>query len=147
MSNPLVRSHLHFYPEESSEHSDARHGHRWRYEVDPNTASPMARASDGQDYFVHEPALANVDQFGTVAPVWIERWFQKGGRLFARVHRLSTDPSQSHLIIEEGAFDIALSSFVMSFPTLQVVHARYGLPAPTTVTGKALAIFDTRIPR
>ncbi|KAI0260095.1 hypothetical protein BC834DRAFT_973700 [Gloeopeniophorella convolvens] len=105
-----------------------------RYEVDPNTASPMARASDGQDYFVHEPALANVDQFGTVAPVWIERWFQKGGRLFARIHRLSTDPSQSHLIIEEGAFDIALSSFVMSFPTLQVVHARYGLPAPTTVT-------------
>ncbi|EPQ49899.1 hypothetical protein GLOTRDRAFT_28091, partial [Gloeophyllum trabeum ATCC 11539] len=57
MANPLVRPHLQFYPQDSWPRlSEACQAARWRYEIDGNLASPMAR-SNGKDYFVEEVCM------------------------------------------------------------------------------------------
>ncbi|KAI0263906.1 hypothetical protein BC834DRAFT_970983 [Gloeopeniophorella convolvens] len=116
LSNPLVRPHLQFYPEEAPRvHTNAWHGFHWRHEIKAQLGCPMARGSDGQDYFVEEPALANINMLGTVAPVWINRWFERQGVLHAH--------------------ELPLSAFFVSFPIFQSVHREYGLPHPSSIQG------------
>ncbi|KII83449.1 hypothetical protein PLICRDRAFT_32899 [Plicaturopsis crispa FD-325 SS-3] len=59
--NPLVRKHIKTYAEDTGGlfMDGAWHGEKWRFHADPNLAAPMARGSDGKDYFVEELAMAN----------------------------------------------------------------------------------------
>ncbi|KAI9429051.1 hypothetical protein H4582DRAFT_2114726 [Lactarius indigo] len=60
MANPLVRPHLHFYPEDAGKMvSEYWHGRHWHDNADPAVVTPMA-VIDGLHFFVHEPCfLAN----------------------------------------------------------------------------------------
>ncbi|KAF8579343.1 hypothetical protein K439DRAFT_1620648 [Ramaria rubella] len=69
-----------------SELSKARQGCKWFAEVDGNLGGPMAWAKDGQDYFVEEPALAQVDREGSLAMVWPTWWFMRAGGLWEKCY-------------------------------------------------------------
>ncbi|KAJ6538911.1 hypothetical protein B0H10DRAFT_1626176, partial [Mycena sp. CBHHK59/15] len=57
-ANPLVRPHVHLYPEDSGNRlEEARQAAKWKEEVDGNISAPMARAPNGKDYYVEEAAL------------------------------------------------------------------------------------------
>ncbi|KAI0265464.1 hypothetical protein BC834DRAFT_989217, partial [Gloeopeniophorella convolvens] len=143
VANPYVRPHLRFYPEDAPrEFSEGRHGDRWLHEVDANLCAPMARAPDGQDYFVNEPALANLGLDGDpVAPVWITRWFEREDKLYAKAHPLTVDHANNSLIIEATTtLEVPLSAFFLSLPKLAVVHAEYGLPPPDHISGESPCI-------
>ncbi|KAJ7436385.1 hypothetical protein B0H11DRAFT_2164125 [Mycena galericulata] len=62
MSNPKVRPHLDFYPEDSGKILDeARQGKRWLEEMPAQQTTPMARIGT-IDYFIYEPAIWRVVQ-------------------------------------------------------------------------------------
>lgn len=140
MANPCVRPHLRFYAEDCGKHvSEARHATRWTREVNANFAGPMARLECGGsfiDFYVHEVALANIDTYGTYAPVMPTRWFERTGQLFARAHRLQVNPRRTAYIIDASdCVDIPLSAFFASFAELQYSHHAYGLPPPSKIDG------------
>ncbi|KAI0323277.1 hypothetical protein GY45DRAFT_1213627, partial [Cubamyces sp. BRFM 1775] len=57
-SNPLVRPHIDLYPEDAGPQlNHPSQAKKWAHEVDPNLAAPMARSSEGKDYFVNELAM------------------------------------------------------------------------------------------
>lgn len=145
MANPCVRPYLRFYAEDCGKHvSEARHGARWAQEVNANFAGPMARLECGGsfiDFYVHEVALANIDSYGTYAPVMPTRWFERSGRLFARAHRLQTNSARTAYIINASeCMDIPLSAFFASSVELQNSHRAYGLPPPSKIEG--MGFFD-----
>ncbi|KAG8978953.1 hypothetical protein FRB90_008233, partial [Tulasnella sp. 427] len=138
MANPCVRPHLRFYAEDCGKHvSEARHGSRWAREVNANLAGPMARLECGGsfiDFYVHEIALANVDSYGTYAPVLPTRWFERSGKLFARTHRVQVNSTRTAFIIDAShCADIPLSAFFASLVELKGSHRAYGLPSPTEI--------------
>lgn len=68
----MTRADLHLYHKDNgSKLCEAWHGGRWRDEVNPVLAGPMARSETGKDYFVNEVAMANIDAQGTIAPVMV----------------------------------------------------------------------------
>lgn len=76
----MTRAQLCLYAEDAGNAlSEARHGKQWKNEVPADLAGPMARTSTGKDFFVHEIAMANVDDRGTVAPVMVTRWYEIRG--------------------------------------------------------------------
>ncbi|KDQ53774.1 hypothetical protein JAAARDRAFT_209796 [Jaapia argillacea MUCL 33604] len=115
IANPLVRPHLHFFAEDVGEQ-----GRR--------------------DYYVEEPALANIDDLGTYAAVMPFRWFMRGKKLWAQVHRLRKHPSDDSLVVDVRLGkheELPLSAFFASFEELKADHRYYGLPDPTNVAGIA----------
>ncbi|KZW00122.1 hypothetical protein EXIGLDRAFT_588198, partial [Exidia glandulosa HHB12029] len=57
-ANPLVRPRVRTYPvHRSRRRENACDGDKWADEIDAALAAPMARSSDGQDYFVGEVAV------------------------------------------------------------------------------------------
>ncbi len=83
----MVWKDLKFYLEDSSPHlSEARQGNKWLHEVQAKFSGMMARGSDGQDYFVDEPAMANIDNLGTPGAVLPIQFFEQGGQMMARVY-------------------------------------------------------------
>ncbi|KAK7007194.1 hypothetical protein R3P38DRAFT_3325581 [Favolaschia claudopus] len=79
MSNPKVRPHLQFYPEDSGKVlEEARQGKRWLEELPSEKTTPMVRIGK-QDYYIHEPAML---RDGTFCMPF--RWFMRGNILFAK---------------------------------------------------------------
>ncbi|KAJ7239146.1 hypothetical protein C8J57DRAFT_1086540 [Mycena rebaudengoi] len=139
-ANPLIRPHLHLYPEDTGEHlEEARQAAKWKDEVDANIAGPMARDVDGKDYYVEEPCLAHLNN-GGVGPVLPIRWFMRGETLIAIVHLLHITPQRDAFIIDgtaSGCIELPLSAFFLSVVDLQdpACQARYGLPSPHKIAG------------
>lgn len=100
----------------------------------------MARASDGQDYFINEPALAYLPQTSHPLPVLPDRFFLRDGQMMVSAHRLQADLSQSTFSIlsktEDDCLEIPLSSFVFSYPKFLERYQQYNLPSPANVSGK-----------
>lgn len=142
VANPNVRKHLRFYPEDSYPRlAEARQAERWLHEVDPLYAGVMARQeSSGQDFHVYEPALANVDALGTLAPVIPVRFFLRNDRMVVKAHLLCvTDDKSAYVIDGSACMDIPLENFLLSFPRLMESHGRYGLPSPMNITGMSIS--------
>lgn len=138
MANPYVRPHLRFLPIDTTSHASAFHGEKWRLEVDGNIASPMIRAPDGQDYFVDEPVLANVDSLGSVGPVWPTRFYIRDDVTFARVHLLRADYERSGYIIDgDHCMEMPVSAFILSYPRFAALHSYYNLPPPNSILGQS----------
>ena len=99
----------------------------------------MARASDGQDYYVDEPALANVDKWGSLAPVVPVRFFEQHGQMMVRAHKLTSNPEGTGFVIqvrsEEDCIVLPLASFLLSYPNFLESHVHYNLPSPRLITG------------
>ncbi|KAF8183056.1 hypothetical protein K438DRAFT_1767116 [Mycena galopus ATCC 62051] len=96
----------------------------------------MAR-HENKDYFVHEPALANVGTLGEYAAVLPSRWFLHDGKIWARVQRLISHPKSDSLVIDHRreCEDIPLSNFFLSFEELKTTHTYHNLKNPAKVTG------------
>ncbi|KAJ7110945.1 hypothetical protein C8R44DRAFT_742719 [Mycena epipterygia] len=133
-ANPLVRKHLHLYPEDSGcRLEEARQAAKWKEEVDGNVSAPMARAENGKDYYVEEAALANIDDEGTVGPVMPMRWFTRHGIIWAVVHRLWATENRDAYIIDGtpgGCFELPLTAFFLTSEDLdsRYCQQRYSLP-------------------
>ncbi|KAE9400250.1 hypothetical protein BT96DRAFT_993265 [Gymnopus androsaceus JB14] len=97
MSNPCVRPHLSFYPEDApSNLTDARQFSRWLKEIPDDELGPMAHIGT-EDYFIFEPAML---RSGLEEAVWDD-------------HRTSW-----HVIQGGGRFEVDQDQFLKSFPVL-----------------------------
>lgn len=135
MSNPKVRPHLSFYPEDSGPKLyEARQGQRWLHELPDNQTTPMVRIS-GSDYFTYEPAML---RDGTCCiPT---RWFLRGGVVYAKCWKLvpiSTDVRTGWRAIKSTGYEVTQDQFLKNFVTLrQDAQSLYGLPDPACILGQ-----------
>ncbi|KAJ6574068.1 hypothetical protein B0H19DRAFT_1208170 [Mycena capillaripes] len=117
MSNPKVRPHLEFYPEDTGKLLDeARQGKRWLEELPSAQTTPIIRKNslgetspvEYADYFIHEPAMLDDGTF--CMPI---RWFIRDKSLIAKCWDLSvvtTETGQSWRSFLEIRADISLYS-------------------------------------
>ncbi|KAJ6576824.1 hypothetical protein B0H10DRAFT_1963322 [Mycena sp. CBHHK59/15] len=104
MSNPTVREHLHFLPEDTKPSlSQAWQAGRWLDELDSDLTTPMIRIH-GQDFYINEPALLSNG-------VVYKGWIVEGGQEF---------------IVDE-------SDLLTAFPALVTTHVSRGLPDPRLI--------------
>lgn len=93
---------------------------------------------DEKDYFVNEPALANVDNFAGYSPVLPTRWFMRDGKVWSKALRLISHPSEDSLIIDlrSGVCEeIPLEAYFASFEEVKTNHRYHGLADPSRITG------------
>ncbi|KAJ7294046.1 hypothetical protein C8J57DRAFT_1042339 [Mycena rebaudengoi] len=131
MSNPKVRPHLQFYPEDTGKMlEEARQGKRWLEEIPSEQTTPMARIGT-QDYFIHEPIMLTD---GTCCvPI---RWFMRGQKLVAKcwgLEVLVTDAGQKWRVVEVES-EVGQDRFMKNLPDLQCDFQQYGLPDPSSIT-------------
>ncbi|KAJ6503838.1 hypothetical protein C8R45DRAFT_894926 [Mycena sanguinolenta] len=137
MSNPKVRPHLSFYPEDSGPKlSEARQGQRWLKEIPDEQTTPMLRIQ-GDDYFIHEPAMLCNGAF--CIPT---RWFVKAGEYYANCWEISpvtTDKGSGwRVLIKSETSVVPASDFLKNFPAFQRDAVHYGVPDPTCI----IDVFD-----
>lgn len=130
--NPLVRPHLQTYPEDSGQRlQEVRQAQRWRDEVDPNIAAPMARGEDGKDYFVGEPCLVHLETGpGVVAP---SHWFRRADTMWSTAYPLvPTDDNTGYMMDRRTPLEVELSSYVLNVDDLasRTCQEMYKLPPP-----------------
>lgn len=141
MSNPNVRPHLHFLPEDSGkQRCQAWQGKHWSRHMDPELLTPMVR-EHAQDFYIFEPALVNMGSSETRV-VMPHRWFTRGDAIWARTWTMDTVFSRpGWVVLEHQEVDIPLSDFVLSFPELVRTHQMRGLPDPRSILGTSLVIY------
>ncbi|KAF7339159.1 hypothetical protein MVEN_01993000 [Mycena venus] len=138
-ANPLVRPYIRVLSEDSAERLDeACQAQKWKLEVAADLAGPMAR-HENKDYFVNEPALANIGTLGEYAAVLPSRWFLRKGKIWAKVQRLISHPDEKSdsLVIDNchECEEIPLSNFFLSFEELKTTHTYHNLKNPAKITG------------
>lgn len=114
MSNPRVRPHLQFLPEDAGARlSEAWQAERWLKELDPDLATPMVRMH-GQDFFVHEPASLRDGR--VCMPT---RWFRRDGRVVASAWLMVPTPNDhGWTVLKHAALEVSAEHFLVSFPGL-----------------------------
>jgi hypothetical protein len=86
-SNPLVRPHLHFYPEiPDGPTAEIWHAEKWRKDFDPANLAPMYDNLQGRHFYINE--LAQLKNRDFVIPV---RWIKWHGIQHADVYRVTFD--------------------------------------------------------
>lgn len=131
MSNPRVRPHLNFLPEDSGQHlSEVWQGEHWNRHMDPDLLTPMVRAH-GQDFYVFEPTLA--ENGHVYMP---HRWFKREGKIYAKAWPMAQASSRpGWVILEHGALDISIDELVLSFPQLVNGYKDRGFADPRIILG------------
>ncbi|KAJ7900644.1 hypothetical protein B0H14DRAFT_2556105 [Mycena olivaceomarginata] len=87
-----LRPYIRVLSEDSAERLDeACQAQKWKLEVAADLSGPMAR-HENKDYFVNEPALANIGTLGEYAAVPPSRGFLRKGKIWAKVQRLISHP-------------------------------------------------------
>ncbi|KAI0355311.1 hypothetical protein OH77DRAFT_1424796, partial [Trametes cingulata] len=128
MSNPRVRPHLHFYPEETDgEHlSEARQGARWVHELPDQVLTPMLRF-DGEDFYIHEPVLLRNEE--VCMPV---RWFNRieaGTRVWYakcwQMEIINTDVGAAWRVLERDRYEVRAEEMLKAFPSFQRDRSLY----------------------
>ncbi|KAJ3978017.1 hypothetical protein EV361DRAFT_189574 [Lentinula raphanica] len=120
MGNPLIRKHLHHYPEDSGKHLE----HAWQAEAwrnqDVTMATPMIR-KDGQDFYVFEIARLTSGQL--IMPF---RWITRGHNGI---------PSCEEQDLYALAWTIPTSSLLSSLPHILETFAIDGISDPRNIQG------------
>ncbi|KAL1726516.1 hypothetical protein EV714DRAFT_219219 [Schizophyllum commune] len=138
MSNPLVRPHLHFYPEDGGvELSEARQAARWLHELPGELTTPVARIND-TDYYIYEPVMLRSGEF--CMPF---RWFtRKDGAGKQQLHAqcwsmasIANEGSACWRVIEDEVFEVSHSDLLQDFVALKEGASRYGMPSPSRISG------------
>lgn len=134
-----MRPHIQTYAEDAQGYVEQTYqARRWLVEVDANFAGPMVRAVDGQDYYVHEPALATLSNH--VEPVLPIRWFTRNGEYWAKAHRLIPNANSSAFSINgSSCLEIPLSEFKISMKRLEVSYNYHELPPPHRLEGEQVS--------
>ncbi|KAJ3009280.1 hypothetical protein NUW54_g2837 [Trametes sanguinea] len=133
MSNPQVRPHLQFLPEDAGiSLSQAWQASRWRDELDPELATPMVR-HHGTDFFVHEPAL--LDDGRVCMPI---RWFTRTGDIYAQAWLMKpADNLSGWVVLQNEKLEIKLSEFVACWANLTHTFETRGIPDPRCIIGES----------
>ena len=146
MANPLVRPHLHFYPEDSgSKLSEARQADRWLHELPSELTTPSARIR-GVDYFIFEPAMLTDGQ--CCMPF---RWFTRKNRagtqdLFAKCWRMtvvSREGDSGWHVMEDETIEASHEDFLKNFEALKDDAAKYGVPHPSKILGTCQLLVES----
>jgi hypothetical protein len=139
MSNPKVRPHLDFYPEDTGKLlAEARQGKRWLEEIPSSQTTPMARIGK-QDYFIHEPAMLDDGKF--CVPI---RWFVRDKVLVAKCWDLviiTTETGQNWRVIQSES-EVSQARFLKSFPKLKADISFYNFPNPSKIKGAHFLFTD-----
>lgn len=97
-SNPLVRPHLHLYPEiPDGPITEVWHAEKWRKDLDPATLAPMIVGQEEKHYYINE--LVQMKNGELVVPV---RWLKSKGRLHCEVFKLAFDEHVSGITAISG---------------------------------------------
>lgn len=99
----------------------------------------MVRAADGQDYYVYEPALAEIGRTEDVVPVLPTRWFCMDGEHWAKVHRLRSEVD-GFVIEGSECIELPLTAFKLCMQRLERSYKYHGLPPPHILHGKFVII-------
>ncbi|KAH9023715.1 hypothetical protein EDB85DRAFT_1849591, partial [Lactarius pseudohatsudake] len=124
MANPLVRPHLHFYPEDAGKMaSEYWHGRHWHDNADPTVVTPMA-VINGLHFFVHEPCfLANGR---AIMPY---RWFLRGDSILANAWPLRAGDRAGWVVEEYTTIVVPQDEFLIPFNTWDSSQFASGLPS------------------
>jgi hypothetical protein len=139
MSNPLVRPHLSFMPEDAgNELFEARHAARWLHELDEDLLTPMVRTGtskeSAQDFYTLEPALRSN---GRVCMPF--RWYRRLGSndVWAKAWDMQRDSTgESWLVCSDIVRDVPLRNLRQSMPLFSVSFRHHDLPSPRSIAGK-----------
>ena len=130
LSNPLVRPHLVFFPEDAPElYSDACHGQRWLRKMDAELLSPMI-SEKGQQFYIFEPTML-VNQVFCIP----HRWFRRSGSMRGWAWRMIRLDS-GWVVDKNDELDIAVAELATSLPYLLGTFQVRGFPDPRNIIGK-----------
>ncbi|KAJ3884626.1 hypothetical protein GG344DRAFT_60313, partial [Lentinula edodes] len=123
MSNPQVRNHLSFYPEDCGGEnlSEARQFARWLHEIPDEELGPMVRlgpSGRSNDYYVFEPAML---RSGIMCMP--HRWFKRQEKFYAWCWRLEENihphASKGWKVVKgDGEFVVNEDEFLLCFKQL-----------------------------
>lgn len=137
MSNPQVRPHLHFYPEDSGSHlAEARQARRWLHDLPPELTTPTI-LHRGKIYYTFEPTLMTGNRIAI--PV---RWFMRNNQMHAQCWRLVQvygEGGSFLRVIKTSGFEISAHELLKPFPELEAAiisrpHA-YPFDSVSTIRG------------
>jgi hypothetical protein len=141
-SNPETRPWIHTYPEDRSRRGQSRsetwHFAKWGEKAPAHSACPMARAQDGQDYYVYEPAVALID--GRLRAVMPTRFFMRNRRMHVRaclMLRVFTEHGEYAYLVDAASAlcEIPLDDFRFSVTHFEKCHEELHLPKPDKIDG------------
>lgn len=142
MANPLIRKHLHFYPEDAgSRLREAWQGQCWLHELSPHIVSQMIRV-DHQDYYIHEPAKL-CDGMVVVPMRWYMRKSSSGEQLLYGEGRQLVPVGipqgrQSYVVLDSSVVHFAATDLSLCLSNLIATYQSDGLPDPRSLIGVLL---------
>jgi hypothetical protein len=132
MSNPKVRPHLRFYPEDSGKVlEEARQGKRWLEEIPPEKTTPMVRIGT-QDYYIYEPVMLRDGAFRMPF-----RWFVRGKILFAKcwdMEVINGDDGR-YWRVSQRESEVSQHDLMKNLPDLRNDFHLYDVPDPSIIKG------------
>ncbi|KAH6876645.1 hypothetical protein BKA70DRAFT_1128177 [Coprinopsis sp. MPI-PUGE-AT-0042] len=136
LSNPLVREHLWFYPEDTGKRlEEARQGTRWLHEAPHEYMTPMVRVG-AQDFYTFEPAMLDQDTF--CIPF---RWFIRDNQMYGNCWRMTREGDGPNLppgeqgwrVWSDDTLVVAAQDLTMNFERLCSAHKTYHVPHPSLI--------------
>ena len=134
MSNPIVRPHLHFFPEDNGNFmGNAFEGRHWLEEMDAELLTPVITRGS-QKYFIFEPVI--LEDHTCCIPV---RWYMRYGKLHAKawkIRRARLLGPEGWIALEYDCLRFPVTELAVSFPFFQHNHIHRNLPDPRNILGK-----------
>jgi hypothetical protein len=141
MSNPKVRNHLHFYPEDTGVHlRETRQADRWLREVRSQDTTPMIRIHR-DDYYIFEPAMLH--DCSVCMP---HRWFTRDGQFFAKAWQLEQGMDEGGIagwiVHQEHDIEVHAGQFLKNFPQLRDDFRTYHVSDPANIIGISHSLYS-----
>ncbi|KAJ3712456.1 hypothetical protein C8R42DRAFT_594627, partial [Lentinula raphanica] len=134
MSNPRIRPHLHFLPEDSGNSlAEAYQAERWLKEQDPELLTPVHHAA-GQDFFSLEPALLS-DGKTICMP---SRWFRHKDKVYAKAWTMKVtdfEGAEGWAVQTHQEIEISESNLLLAFPRLKQATHNLNICSPDKIVG------------
>ncbi|KAJ3841467.1 hypothetical protein F5878DRAFT_610142 [Lentinula raphanica] len=135
MSNPRIRPHLHFLPEDSGNSlAEAYQAERWLKEQDPELLTPVHHAA-GQDFFSLEPALLS-DGKTICMP---SRWFRRKNKVYAKAWTMKVthfEGVEGWAVQTHQEIEVAESNLLLAFPRLKQAAQNLNVCSPDTIVAE-----------
>ncbi|KIY71216.1 hypothetical protein CYLTODRAFT_487432 [Cylindrobasidium torrendii FP15055 ss-10] len=134
MSNPNVRPHLHFWPEDNKKGvSEARQASRWMHEMPDDLAPPMIRTTvTKKDFYTFEPSVILGERKYCIP----RRWIVRDGVFWAKCSTIVPDQrGDGGWWVLSDDFEVPEQHFLLTFPEFCAKHEQYNVPTPTRIFG------------
>ncbi|KAJ3932436.1 MAG: hypothetical protein NXY57DRAFT_894227, partial [Lentinula lateritia] len=140
MSNPSVRTHMHFLPEDSGcRLSQANQAEHWLKELDPDLLTPVHHTA-GQDFFTLEPTVLKNGRICMPS-----RWFIQNKRVFAKAWPMKVVDTETYgrgwAVQTFSAFEISESDLLLAFKQFQTSYRDLGQISPSSIVGMCFELY------